>query len=119
MRRLGSAALVALVLAAAGCGSASVRGQRALDTFLLSRKGQTWAARYPHTPGSIPCSTYDKDVKKKVDATCSTDLSVDQRKRVIVIFTTSWSHGSRARAWFVFLRPDGALVSITREGATD
>jgi hypothetical protein len=117
VRRAGSAGLLAaLVLAAAAaCGQAGENGQRALDRFFANtEQGRAWAKRFPHTPSSRPCTAVDHG--ERVPATCSTDVAVNPERRVVATFTVSWSHGSRARTWFVFLRSDGTVESIKREG---
>lgn len=118
MKRVASgAAAAALALGAAGCGQASRAGQRTLDAFFRDTpRGRAWTNRFPHNPGSKPCTTVDPQSKQRVDATCSTDLSLGGNDRVIVTFTVSWSHGSRTRTWFLFLRPDGTVASVKREG---
>jgi hypothetical protein len=110
-------AAAALVLAAGCGGSAAPTGQRALNAFLRdTARGRTFAARFPHTPGSLPCTALDPTVGKRVPATCSTDVSLGENGRVVVTFTVSWSHGSQNRTWFVFLRPDGTVAKVSREG---
>ncbi len=118
MPRVASAlAAAALVLAAAGCGGSSHRNQHSLDAFFTrSARGRAWAKRFPQRPGSRPCSAYDRQLRKTVPATCSTDVSPVKPDRLVVSLTESWSHGTRARTWFVFIRPDGTIVSVTREG---
>jgi hypothetical protein len=116
-RAAAGAAAGGLALAAAGCGGSSPAVQRSLDAFLTGTpQGRAWAKRFPHTPGSIPCTAVDPTLHRRVPATCSTDVALGANDRVVVTFTQSWSHGSRARTWFVFLRRDGALVSVKREG---
>ena len=119
MRRAASvAAAGTLALAAAGCGGSSSQGQRSLDAFLSrSAQGRTLAKRFPHRPGSVPCTAVDPGTERRVEATCSTDVSLAKPNRVIATFTLSWSHGSRARTWFVFLRRDGTVESVRREGS--
>jgi hypothetical protein len=116
--RGASLAVAALIVAAAaaGCGGSPRTGQRSLNSFLASAAADPWAKRFPHQPGSIACMALDPTVKRRVPATCSTDLSLDQ-DRVIVTFTESWSHGNRARTWFVFLRRNGTVERVQREGA--
>lgn len=119
MRFGTKAAAAALVFALAGCGgSASARdGQRALDRFFTrTAKGRAWAKRFPHRPGSVPCTARDPELRRRVAATCSTDVSLDPN-RVVVTLTESWSHGNRARTWLVFLRKDGSIVSVRRAGS--
>jgi hypothetical protein len=116
-RSAAAAAAGTLALAAAGCGGSSPAVQRSFDAFLTQTpQGRSWATRFPHKPGSIPCTALDPTLHRRVPATCSTDLSLGANNQVIVTFTQSWSHGSRARTWFVFLRRDGTLVSVNREG---
>jgi len=105
----------ALLLAACG-GSSPPSVERTFARFLAGPDGATWAARFPHQPGSRPCTTRDPLVKKVVAATCSTALSLE-KKSVLATFTVSWAHGSRVRAWLVFLRNDGRIASISREGS--
>jgi hypothetical protein len=118
MRRAASALLAAAALASAvaGCGGSSPKLQRTLDSFLASPGGASWAKRFPHTPGSRPCTAQDPKLKKPVPATCSTALSLGEKKLVLATFTVSWSHGSNARTWFVFLRRDGTVDHMSREG---
>jgi XTP/dITP diphosphohydrolase len=109
----GGAALLVL----AGCGSHHQSGQRQLTLFFERTKvGREWSARFPHRPGSRPCGAYDAAAKRRVPATCSTDVAVQQQGRVLATFSVSWKHGNRVRAWFVFLHRDGSVESITREG---
>ncbi|HVS86241.1 MAG TPA: non-canonical purine NTP pyrophosphatase, partial [Gaiellaceae bacterium] len=118
--RAARALLAALAgaLLLAGCGGSSPPSvQRTFARFLAGPDGAAWAARFPHHPGSRPCTTRDPLVKKVVAATCSTALSVETRE-VLATFTVSWSHGSRVRAWLVFLRSDGRIASISREGSS-
>jgi hypothetical protein len=120
MRRLlnATAAAAVLSLALAGCGSSSGQREerRALHYFFAhTAHGRTFGRRFPHRPGSIGCTVLDRQLHKRVDATCATDVAVGP-KRVVVTFTESWSHGSRTRTWFVFLHPDGAVEAIRREG---
>jgi hypothetical protein len=118
VRRAASVALAAVVaLGAAGCGGGP-SGQRSLDRFLAGAQGRTWSKRYPHRPGSEACTARDPAARAQVPATCSTDLWLGTDHRVIVTFTESWSHGSRARTWFVHLRRDGSVSSIERAGST-
>ncbi|HET7568574.1 MAG TPA: hypothetical protein VFJ91_11310 [Gaiellaceae bacterium] len=118
MRRAASALLAAAaVLAAAGCGSGSPKVDRTFAQFLASPQGATWANRFPHQPGSRPCTAHDPKLDERVPATCSTALSLGDHKLVVATFTVSWSHGSRARTWFVFLRRGGEVDHVTREGA--
>ena len=119
MRRTSRVAAVAAVAtAAAGCGGSSPTGQRSLDAFLSrSPQGRALGKRFPHRPGSIPCTAVDPVDERRVEATCSTDVSLQTQNRVVVTFTLSWSHGSRARTWFVFLRRDGTVESVKREGS--
>jgi hypothetical protein len=114
---VASVAVLALALGAAGCGSSSPRGQRSLDAFLRTPQGRSLGSRFPHRPGSVSCTTRDPSAKRRVAATCSTDLALRANDRVLVTFTLSWSHGSRAKTWFVFLRRDGSVESMRREGS--
>jgi hypothetical protein len=110
------AAAVLLAAAAAGCGGSSRSGQRTLDAFFADTpRGRTYARRFPHRPGSLPCTALDHTLNKHVPATCSTDLSLEANERVLATFTVSWSHGSLARTWFVTLRRDGSVESVRRE----
>jgi len=117
VRRGASVAALTLALAAGGCGGTSPSGQRTLDEFFRGTAlGRKWARRFPHKPGSVSCTVSGSSTHGRVPATCSTAFSLGARHRVIVTFTESWSHGSRARTWFVFLRPDGTVASVRREG---
>ncbi len=114
-----AAAAAALACALAGCGGSASAGdgQRALDRFFARTvKGRAYAKRFPHQPGSVPCTARDPELRRRVDATCSTDVSLEP-DRVVVTFTESWSHGNRSRTWFVFLRKDGSIVSVSRAGS--
>lgn len=120
MRRTASAfgVVVVLVLSAVGCGSAGPKGRRALDTFFTRTSlGRTLGKRFPHDPGSVLCVVFDRQVEKRVQATCATDVAVDPT-RIVVTFTESWDHGSRTHTWFVFLRPDGTVKSVKHAGVT-
>jgi XTP/dITP diphosphohydrolase len=102
----------------AGCGADRPNGQRQLTAFFERTKlGQRWTGRFPHRPGSRPCAAYDDVAQRRVEATCSTDVAVQQEGRVLATFSVSWNHGNRVRAWFVFLHRDGTVASVTREGA--
>jgi len=119
-RRVPGAAAAAIVLCVAlvGCGSSSGQREerRALDHFFSDTvHGRRFGRRFPHRPGSIGCTVFDRQLRRRVSATCATAVAVGP-KRVVVTFTESWSHGSRTRTWFVFLHPDGAIEAITREG---
>ena len=119
-RRHSAAAAAAdmLLLALAGCGSSSGEREqrRALAYFFANTAhGQTFGKRFPHRPGSVGCTVFDRQLQQRVKATCATAVAVGP-KRVLVTFTESWSHGSRTRTWFVFLHPDGRIQGITREG---
>ena len=123
MRRRRNAALAGaamLALAASGCGGSGSSGQReenrALDAFFdHTARGHTLGAKFPHRPGSIGCKVLDRELHRRVNATCATDVAVGP-KRVVVTFTESWSHGSRTHTWFVFLSPDGKIQAVTQEG---
>ena len=118
MRRTASALLAAaaLAFAASGCGGSSPKLQRTLDALLSGRQGATWAGRFPHQPGGLPCTAFDPVLKKRVPATCSTALSLTSEGLVLATFTVSWNHGSSARTRFVFLRRDGTIDHVTRAG---
>ena len=110
-------AAAAMAVGAAGCGGSSPRSQRSLDAFLeRTPRGRTLAKRFPHRPGSVRCTVVDPAAKRRVRATCSTDVSPGDGDSVLATFTLSWSHGSRARTWFVVLRPDGSVESVRRAG---
>ena len=119
MRRVASAVAAALVLVASGCGGGGGPSDSrwpTLDAFFsTTQRGRAWAGRFPHRPGSRPCTALDKTVRARVKATCSTDAERRDGGRVLATFTVSWSHGSRARTWFVLLRRDGSVVSIRQE----
>jgi hypothetical protein len=118
MRRVASVAgAVVLAAAAAGCGgSADPQGRRALAAFFTNASlGRTLAKRFPHEPGSVPCTVLDGSLGKRVQATCATDVAVEPT-RIVVTFTESWSHGSQTHTWFVFLRRDGTVKSVRQEG---
>jgi XTP/dITP diphosphohydrolase len=114
---LAALGAVVAALLLAGCGSKHATGQRQLSAFFAHTKlGQEWGRRFPHRPGSRPCVAFDDHAHKRVPATCSTDVAVQQQGRVLATFSVSWNHGNRVRAWFVFLHEDGTVVSVTREG---
>jgi len=105
-----------LSLVAAGCGSADPKGRRALDAFFThTTLGRTLGKRFPREPGSVPCTVFDRQLAQRVQATCATDVAIEPT-RIVVTFTESWSHGSRTHTWFVFLRRDGTIKSVTHEG---
>ena len=118
MRKVASALIAAAALLAAGCGGSSPQVQRTFDSFLRSPQGASWAKRFPREPGSRPCTAQDPVLKQRVPATCSTALSLEQDELVLATFTVSWSHGSSARTWFVFLARDGTVDHVTRAGKT-
>lgn len=119
MRRAASGLFAAAaVLAAAGCGSSSPKVDRTFAEFLRSPRGAAWAKRFPHHPGSRPCTAFDPKLARRVPATCSTALSLGEHELVVATFTVSWSHGNSARTWFVFLRRGGEVDHVSREGST-
>ena len=109
-------ALAAAAIVLAGCGGSSPKVQRTFDKFLAGPQSATWAKRFPHTPGSLPCTAQDPTLGKRVPATCSTALSLADKGLVLATFTVSWSHGSDTRTWFVFLARDGTIDHVTRAG---
>jgi hypothetical protein len=117
VRRVASVAgAVLLALVLAGCGSADPKGRHALDTFFTHASlGRTLAKRFPHEPGSVPCTVLDRSLGKHVQATCATDVAVEPT-RIVVTFTESWSHGTQTHTWFVFLHRDGRVESVRQEG---
>jgi hypothetical protein len=119
MRQVASVAVaIALALASAGCGSADPQGRHALEAFFTHASlGRTLAKRFPHEPGSLPCTVFDRSLAKHVQATCATDVAVEPT-RIVVTFTESWSHGSQTHTWFVFLRRDGTVKSVRQEGVS-
>jgi len=118
MRSIAFASAVAIASAVAGCGGSSSAVQRTLERFLSrTPQGRAWAKRFPHRPGSVPCTVVDPVAGRRVPATCSTDASTASGDRVVVTFTQSWSHGSRARTWFFFLRANGSVESVKRAGS--
>jgi hypothetical protein len=117
MRRAGSVAAGALALGllASGCGGENPAAQRTLsDFFKVSPRGRAWGKRFPHAPGSVPCTVKDAE-GKPVPATCSTDVSLVEQSRAVVILTETWNRGARARTWFVFVRRDGRIQSVVPE----
>ena len=116
--RAARALLVALGLALllAGCGGTDRVSKRVLRAFFTgSPIARTLGRRFPHTPGVLPCVLHEGQVV--LQASCSTDISLVQPSRAVVTLTEAWNHGAKAHTWFFFIRRDGTVQSVIREGA--
>ena len=116
--RAARALLVALGLAMllAGCGGTDPVAKRVLRAFFAGGPVvRTLGRRFPHTPGVLPCVLHENGVK--LEASCSTDISLVKPARAVVTLTEAWNHGSKAHTWFFFIRRDGTVQSVIQEGA--
>lgn len=113
-RALLAALGVALLLA--GCGGTDKTSKRVLRAFFAGGPvARTLGTRFPHTPGTRPCVLTVNGVR--VDASCSTDISLVKPSRAVVTLTEAWNHGAKAHTWFFFIRRDGTVQSVIQEGA--
>ncbi|MDE3190718.1 MAG: non-canonical purine NTP pyrophosphatase [Acidobacteriota bacterium] len=113
-RALAAALGVAVVLA--GCGGTDPTSKRVLRAFFSGgRAARSLGQRFPHDPGTLPCTVYVKGVK--LQASCSTDISLVRPARAVVTLTEAWNHGATAHTWFFFIRRDGTVQSVIQEGA--
>jgi len=109
------AALGAVVLLA-GCGGTDKTSKRVLRAFFAGGPvARNLGNRFPHTPGTLPCTV--RDHGKTVQATCATDISLVKPARAVVTLTEAWNHGAKAHTWFFFIRRDGTVQSVIQEGA--
>lgn len=116
--RAARALLVALgaALLLAGCGGTDKTSKRVLRAFFAGGPAaHTLGSRFPHMPGTRPCTLNVNGVR--VDASCSTDISLVQPSRAVVTLTEAWNHGSKAHTWFFFIHRDGTVQSVIQEGA--
>lgn len=113
-RALAAALAAALVLA--GCGGIDPTSKRVLRAFFAGgQAARSLGKRFPHEPGTLPCIVYAKGVK--LQASCSTDISLVRPARAVVTLTEAWDHGATAHTWFFFIRRDGTVQSVIQEGA--
>jgi len=115
--RAARAMLAALaVLLVAGCGGSNRVADRVLRKFFDGGPVvRELGLRFPHKPGTLPCTLYDRGVR--LQATCATDISLVRPARAVVTLTEAWNHGARAHTWFFFIRRDGTVQSVIQEGA--
>jgi len=116
--RAARALLAALgaVLLLAGCGGPNKTSRRVLRAFFAGGPVvRTLGERFPHKPGTLPCTIHDQG--KAVQATCATDISLVKPARAVVTLTEAWNHGAKAHTWFFFIRRDGTVQSVIQEGA--
>jgi XTP/dITP diphosphohydrolase len=108
------AALGAALLA--GCGGTDPVKNRVLRLFFTGGPvARTLGERFPHKPGTLPCTLDDRGAK--LQATCATDISLVKPARAVVTLTEAWNHGAQAHTWFFFIRRDGTVQSVIQEGA--
>ncbi|HLY95362.1 MAG TPA: non-canonical purine NTP pyrophosphatase [Gaiellaceae bacterium] len=115
--RAAKALLVALGLALlAGCGADNNTMGVILDSFYAKTpKGHAFAARFPHKPGSLPCTLASKNGPLR--ASCAVDVSLVKHDRAVITLTEAWNHGALAHTWFFFVHRDGRIDSVVEEGA--
>jgi len=110
------AAALGVVVVLAGCGGTDPTSKRVLHAFFAGgRAARSLGTRFPHEPGTLPCVVYAKGVK--LQASCSTDISLVRPARAVVTLTEAWNHGATAHTWFFFIRRDGTVQSVIQEGA--
>lgn len=110
------AAALGVVVVLAGCGGTDPTAKRVLHAFFAGgRTARSLGMRFPHEPGTLPCVVYAKGVK--LQASCSTDISLVRPARAVVTLTEAWNHGATAHTWFFFIRRDGTVQSVIQEGA--
>ena len=108
------AALAALLVA--GCGGTNRVADRVLRAFFDGGPVvRELGLRFPHKPGTLPCTLHDRGVT--LQATCATDISLVRPARAVVTLTEAWNHGAQAHTWFFFIRRDGTVQSVVQEGA--
>ena len=113
-RALLAALGVAILLA--GCGGTDRTSKRVLRAFFAGGPvARTLGRRFPHKPGTLPCTIHDQG--KLVQATCATDISLVKPARAVVTLTEAWNHGAKAHTWFFFIRRDGTVQSVIQEGS--
>ena len=110
------AAALGVVVVLAGCGGTDPTSKRVLRAFFAGgSSARSLGRRFPHEPGTLPCVVYAKGVK--LQASCSTDISLVRPARAVVTLTEAWNHGATAHTWFFFIRRDGTVQSVIQEGA--
>jgi XTP/dITP diphosphohydrolase len=111
-------AALGVVVMLAGCGGTDKTSKRVLRAFFAGGPVvRALGRRFPHTPGTLPCTVLDKG--KTVQATCATDISLVKPARAVVTLTEAWNHGAKAHTWFFFIRRDGTVQSVIQEGAPE
>jgi XTP/dITP diphosphohydrolase len=109
-------AALGVVVLLAGCGGTDKTSKRVLRAFFAGGPVvRSLGRRFPHTPGTLPCTV--RDHGKTVQATCATDISLVKPARAVVTLTEAWNHGARAHTWFFFIRRNGTVQSVIQEGA--
>lgn len=109
-------AALGLALLLAGCGAANPTSKRVLRAFFAGGPvARELGHRFPHKPGVLRCAVHEKG--KKLQASCSTDISLVKPSRAVVTLTEAWNHGAKAHTWFFFIRRDGSVQSVIQEGA--
>jgi XTP/dITP diphosphohydrolase len=110
-------AALGLALLLAGCGGDKVSMGEVLENFYAKTpKAHAFATRFPHTPGSLPCTLPGSP--QPLRATCAADVSLVKHDRAVITLTEAWRHGSLAHTWFFFIRRDGTIDSVVQEGAS-
>jgi len=117
--RAAQALLVALgamlALVGAGCGADKEGGKGVLQAFFAtSTQGRALSARFPHEPGTRPCTVWSKGATLR--ASCSADVSLVKHDRAVITLTEAWNHGALAHTWFFFVHRDGRIESVVEEG---
>lgn len=115
--RAAQALLAALALGVlAGCGAdKDTMGEVLANFFAKTPRAHAFAARFPHKPGSLPCTLASKD--GPLNATCAADVSLVKHDRAVITLTEAWNHGALAHTWFFFVNRDGRIDSVVQEGA--
>ncbi|MGH2971060.1 MAG: non-canonical purine NTP pyrophosphatase [Gaiellaceae bacterium] len=108
-------AALAAALLLAGCGGMDPTSKRVLNAFFDGGPvARSLGKLFPHKPGTLPCVLYENGVK--LEASCSTDISLVKPARAVVTLTEAWNHGAKAHTWFFFIRRDGTVQSVIQEG---
>ncbi|HZC31322.1 MAG TPA: hypothetical protein VE261_07355, partial [Gaiellaceae bacterium] len=107
---------VVVALLGAGCGGDNKQTEAVLRAFFAnSKSARPFSARYPHKPGTLPCTVRVQG--KTVNATCSADVTLVKTDRAVITLTEAWNHGALAHTWFFFVRRNGIVESVIQEGS--